>query len=1808
MALPVDAQRWDALWKQVDEARKADLPRTEIEALQQIERRAQAQKAYGQLLKARTQRAGLEISLSPDSIEPITDQLRQETEAAEQTGDGALAAVMNTVMGTLYADRTDMLDDVNRDSATWFFRRALSDMPLLARTKALGFKPMVETGRNSDWFDNDLLSVIGLQAAEEDYEEALPALHQFYDSTGNRRAALYLACRMGQDADSLIARYGDMQECGLAAERKWDTMYSKTVAERVAFAREAISRWPRYHNVNVFKNHIARLTQPTFSAEVSQAVVTPHQESRVRLHDLRHISSLRMRVIDKQTKAVVMDETHSYSGYAPYDVHEDSMLIKPLPLGKYWIEMSTDNAVMKKDTTDYYVTNLSMIALGLPDNRRRIFVLDATTGKPVAGAKIELSRDHPKTAATKVLTTDEQGMYEGRIENGYHYRRAYTADDTAMPKASGGWWGRYHFSTANGTRHHLNIYTDRAIYRPGQTLRASVLVFDNTNGKIVSPVAGREVTLRLCDANGKTVSQQALITDVYGTASAEFVLPEGRLTGRFSLRSDEIRTTRFFRVEEYKRPTFEVTFEKVKTAYAAGDTIVVKGMAKSFAGVAVQGAKVSYTVKRNERYCWWGRNAMGDELAQGETTTDQDGHFEVSVPLTTDDDNDDELPTWCRTRFYRFVVDADVTDQGGETRHGTTTLPLGTHPTALYVDLPDKQLKDSMRTLIFYRENAAGERIDGTVSYVIDDGTKHTAKANETISLSCAGISLTSGRHTLEATCGEDTLKQEFVLFSLDDECPPVETHDWFYQSAGEFGDRPVSVIVGTSDADVRVYYSLFSGNKELDHGTFDLSNSNRRLDFDYKESYGDGVRLVMAWVKDGHTYTHTADIKKPLPNKRLITKWTTFRDRLTPGQEETWTLRITRPDGTAARAQLMAVLFDKSLDEIEHHEWNLQLGLTRHLPNVEWDRLRFWSAGLNGNAPWKSLKLTELSFSRFCDAIHVARYSHRIFVRGMGRPMLGAAKTMNMAVMNATVSDEAELSESMAMSSAAAVAPETAMMKRTNADGNDVEEATEANASSSQLRENLQETAFFYPALETDGKGDVALKFRLPESVTTWRFIGLTHDKEMDYGLTEAEAVAQKDVMVMPNMPRFVREGDIATITARIVSMADRHISGTARLQILDPETEQMLIEQRMPFSVTGKNTTSVSFKVNTDDVMLKANCMQNLFVCRIYAEGGGFSDGEQHYLPVLPNKEMVTNTLPFTQHGAGTLTIPMERLFGNAVSTDNAVVTAEYTDNPAWLMMQALPYVDKAHEDNAISLAASYYANSLGKHILSQNPKMKSTFELWKKEQGNETSLMSALDKNQELKSLVIDETPWVNDAKHESDGKLALANFFDDNALAYQLDRSLKGLRRLQNADGSFPWWKGMNGSAVMTAEVMEFLTRLNLLTEEEDNNTREMLNKAHRFLSSVVVKEVKELMQREKEGKPVYINDWHALQWVYLCALENRTLNKDEQMAKTYLMNHLEKQKLSQSLYAKAMMAVVLTKDGQTAKSSEYIQSLLEYTVYKDEMGRYYDTPRAGYSWCDYRIPTQTAVIEALQLSKTMPNGYEEAVEEMQRWLLQEKRTQAWDTPINSVNAVYAFLNGRTTILNPQTPTVLKMDDKTLDTSKATVGLGYTKIRLPEGRVKKSSVFTAKRTSEVTGWGALYAQFMQPITDVEDRGEGLRVKREMLSNATTLHVGDKVKVRLTIQAERDYDFVQLIDKRAACLEPISQLSGYHWGYYIAPKDNATCYYFDCLRKGKHVIETEYYVDRIGNYQTGTCTIQCAYAPEYMARTKAVTLEVK
>lgn len=1822
------ADSYTSLWKQYDAAVSKDHPRTQIKVLGEIITKATHEKAYGQLLKAQVASAQAITAISPDSLDPAVKRIEAAEAEAEQSGNKVLAAVYASALGTVYQQNPSLAPDAEEKSRA-FFRKSLANPDVLSNTYTTAYEPFVIDGVDSRFFYDDMLHVIAIAAGD------FNTLHDYYASHNLREGACLTALmkikqkrdygvtkvkksKYMQSLDSLITEYADLPVAGELAIERYSFMSDAediTAEDKMNYLNYALLKWGAWPRMNILRNAQRKLTLPMFHVSIGKTMLTEGQKRNVVVMSACNIGELKMMVsrinadgttqldpsnqkdYEKLRRSIdpaftPQTDIRRYFGKADYEVSRDTLVIQPLSAGMYLVEFTTNNVNIAPERALLNVSRLYPLTESLPGNKIRVAVLDATTGEPVPEAVVEVitgyTNDKPDI---KKYTCNADGevciTYSGRAPESF---RVCTATDKAFPFTRMN--TRFYYFSARPVTKTTSLHTDRSIYRPGQTVHVAAIAYDYDSKTLeAEAVSGRQITLTLRDANRKEVARHSVVTDEFGMATTDFVLPQNVLSGLFTVSADYGNVMySAFSVEEYKRPTFTVEFDKLNTKYQNGDTVTVKGVAKSYAGVAVQGAKVVVKATRRPSMLW--RYAAGE--ARSETvlndtiTTSTDGTFSMRVPMVLPE-TEEEHPQ----RYYRIDIEAAVTDGAGETKLGSASIPLSDRPTLLSCDLPKKSLRDSLKTIRFDYRNNAGEEIDGDVTYFIDN-QRRTCKANTEVKIDAS--QLASAQHTLTAYCGNDTISRNFVVFSLQDRKVAIDTHDWFYVSATQFprDGSPVYVQVGSSDSVQHVVYTMMSGDRIISEGNINLHNSLKTKAISYREDFGDGVVLSVAWVKEGVAYRHTARITRPMPDTRLNMKWTTFRDRLTPGQKETWTLNITNPDGTPAKAQLLATLYDKSLDALRLHSMTMALPSYSFVPYLAWDESYIPLQTRFGEMPVKFLEERELDLSRFNEI--------RIW-RGNYMPPYGEVLCAKEEMKGRSNAIKLKSDKAFAkMESADALSAVETMADRS---GNDAGAETDdhSSAATAQLRENLNETAFFFPGLTTDDKGNVSMKFTLPESVTTWQFYGLAHDRNMNNGTLSAEAVAQKTVMVQPNMPRFVRSNDKGTLQVRIANTSEKNVNGTARMVLINPETDKEVYKKDVKFSVKANETTVADFPFD-----MKSVSNDGLLICRITASGHAFSDGEQHYLPVLSDKELVTNTVAFTQNGAGTTVIDLEPLF--PVKSNTNRLTVEYTNNPAWLMVQALPSVASTDREDAISLATSFYANSIGRSIMASSESIRKVVELWKNEKNDETSLQSSLEKNRELKQMVLEETPWLLQAERESEQKRMLASFFDESLIDYRCADAVSKLQRLQSNDGSFVWWKGMNSSPYITVSVLTTLVRLNAMIGNQQQ-TRLITDRAFAYLAKEVAREVTNLKKLEAKGSKNLRPSDMALNYLYACALAHRKLSASEKSNNSYLINLAAQQNGAYSIYEKAMSAVIMAQYQHTEEANDLLQSLKEYTVYSEETGRYFDTNKAQYSWYDYRIPSQVAAIEALQLLN--PDD-KQTISEMQRWLLQSKRTQSWDTPVNSVNAIYAFLkNNSQTIAGTDAPlTTLKLNGSKLQTPKATAGLGYVKTAKTGSDMKS---FTVEKATDGVSWGAVYAQFMQPLADIEASQSGLTVTRQFIIDGKplagddlTISKGDRVTVRITIRAERDYDFVQVTDKREACLEPAQQLSGYIHGYYCTPKDNATYYYFDRFAKGTHTIETTYYADRSGTYHSGVCTVQCAYSPEYSARAAASVITVK
>lgn len=1802
--MQVAAQTYDNLWKQAEINAQKDQPKSEIAVMKKIIAKASAAKDYGQLLAAEIRQMTLWKEISADSLTPNVKRMEAEV---LKVNDPALKAVRYAVLGKVYRD-------MNEKKSQEFFKKALGQPELLARHTSAEYVPLTLKGVDGSSFNNDLLHLIGFEA---DSKEAYLQLYTYYNKVGNRGAACLCAYKLIekyrqddvrevkkskylQTIDSLIQIYQDIPEAGELAVEHFRFMEGATDAkpqDKLNYINYALSRWGEWSRMNELRNAQKRLTEPMFRVKDMPQVLRPGEKVWVQL-DVRNLQNLKISIsrlnitadndynaqdeatykmlLKKTTKLHQKDFSRDYYGRPDYETVKDSIEIGGnLPLGAYLMEVTSDNTGIAPQRELFYVSNLAVMIQQLPDDKHRYVVVNATDGQPVPGAKIMLyDRDYDvKTGKWKRLvharlTTDENG--EAYFKNVDGNVLISTSNDKFTP-AKDIYLSRTRYYEQKDDKIKHQLFTDRSIYRPGQTVHASAISYIVKKGLDASvPGKSMELNFILRDANGKQVAEQKATTDEYGTASVDFELPKEGQTGLYFI-SVNGTVTKYVRVEEYKRPTFEITFPKVNEKYNWGDTVVVKATAKTYSGVPVQGAKVEYQVTRRNQLWWWGAGSAGQLVKTDSCVTREDGTFDVEIPLEASLSGKDEadMSEFMRiARFFNFEVSAIVTDISGESHEGVMSLPLGTKPTILTVNLPKRIETDSLKTVTFAYRNASGMPISSRLKYRIDKGEWKDAEANAPVSIkeyasSSASSSLVwkSGVHQLEAICGQDTLQQKFTLFSMKDTHPVEPTTEWYYQTAKTFprDGKPVYIQVGSSENGAHIVYSIIAGNKLLEKGAWELGDSIVTLPFTYKEEYASGIVLNYSFVKQGKCYTRMMSIARPLPEKKLNIAWKTFRNRLTPGQKEEWTLKITTPDGKPAKAQLMSVLYDKSLDQIAPHSWKMSLGFSQWLPSCYWtSNLWYYTMDLLGVYPTKYFDQKQLDVDKF-DGKFFSYYAYMqaVELSKLERSSGGTVESVRIQ-KDEVVREEAKgiWIRSSKMTRVGAAAPSAnkvfdvveEMPQFAGGSGSDARQFLDKV----QVRENMNETAFFYPALESDNNGNVAIRFTLPESVTTWKFMGLAHDKEMRNGLLVDEAVAQKTVMVQPNMPRFLREGDKSTIVVKLFNTSDKKVSGNARMQILAPETNKVVWQKTQNYSIDAEGSATISFDVQ--------GLKEGVYINKVVAAGDGYSDGEQHYLPVLSNRELVVNTLPITLHQKGEQNFDLSKLFLNkegkqAKGAEEAKVTIEYTNNPSWLMVKALPAISNPDEEDAISLMSAIYANTITNHV-----------------------------------------------QKH-----LSLENLTQESI---RLQNQVEKLKKLQNPNGSFSWWKGMKGSRYMTTSVAEMMVRLNDIAGVQKSTAR-MLTSAIDYLSWQTAQEVREMKKQEEKKQKVNPSE-QALHYLYILSVDGRKMKQNLEQDKAYLLDKMSKMTGDFSIYGKARAAVVLARNSQQnaayrEKAGEYLQSVNEYAVYREEMGRYYDTRKALYSWRNYKIPTQVSVIEAMQMLK--PND-KQTIEELQRWLLMSKRTQVWDTPVNTVDAVYAFMKGNESNWSRKAENaVLKLDGKLLPMPQDSTTLGYVKTERP-GKASKLSI---DKKSDYTSWGAVYAEFKQPISEIGSMESGIKVRRVIVpaesESKGNAQVGEKVKVTLIITADRDYDFVQITDKRAACLEPVNQLSGYQWsiGCYVSPRDHATNFYFDRLSKGKHIVEMEYYVDRKGDYQSGTCTAECTYSPEFGGRTETYELKV-
>ena len=1405
--------------------------------------------------------------------------------------------------------------------------------------------------------------------------------------------------------------------------------------------------------------------------------------------------------------------------------------------------------------------------------------------------------------------------------------------------------------------------------------------------------------------NGEVVSELILKTNEFGSVHGEFILPNDGLTGNYTI--DMFCGDfgyAYISVEEYKRPKFKPEFQPITKIYKVNDSITVKGKAVAFAGSNITDAKVIYRVKRMVQYpnwYYWRRpflNSEPQEITFGESITDASGNFEIIFKAIPDESvSKDNLPV------FKYEVTADITDINGETRTAITTVNVGYHAMTIRIAVPeliDKSKKEAELSLI--SQNLNGEDVPAKGSLKIyklnapeivlrprpwsapdyqeipkeefkklfphdpynnenmltnwnkgDEvfSTDFDTEKNKIITLKKLK-KWDSGKYIIIAESkdkfGQNVKDEAFTsLFNTKDKT--IADNQLFVgqldKTSYKIGDT-AKLTIGSAAKDITVTVEVEKDNKIITTQLIELNDSKQTILIPVLENDLGGFEVRCSFAAFNDYISRSFRVNVPYPKTDLEIETTTFRDKLQPGQDETWSFKIKGPKGDKVSAELLVSMYDVSLDEFVAHNWSFN---PIHHPTYY---------GRVDKNYRQSFGTTNFRlFNRFDN---IDSYPHQNYDQlnwfgfYFGNNHHYLAKTLRgRAAGVQIVADEMVESEAVMVAGSAPMELERGVgftdesdksdLNAQNSDETSSEE--QSDASSIQIRKNLNETAFFFPQLQTDSEGNVSFNFKAPEALTKWKLQLLAHTKTLETAVTQLETVTQKELMVIPNAPRFLREGDKIVINTKISNLTEKELSGVAKLELTDPvtgETLLTLIENKngrnstlsstlsdKNFTVDAKGNTQVSWTLNIPEGLQAVQY-------KIIAVSEDFSDGEQNALPVLSNRMLVTETLPMWVRANQTKIFTLDKLKNQSSSTlKNHKLTLEITSNPAWYAVQALPYLMEYPYDCNEQTFSRYYANALAQHIVKSNPKIEAVFNQWVSQE----ALMSNLEKNQELKSLLIQETPWLRDAQSETEQKKRIGLLFDLNKMNNELKSARLKLKNNQLPSGAWPWFNGGYANRNITQHIVTGFTHLEKLNIElhDSGSVAEMLTSAIAYLDAEFVKEYHNL---KKYNKDVDLTKDHLspsqLQFMYMRSfIPDIKKSKELTNIMDYYYGQIKKYWLTRPLYAKGLMTMIMYRKGDEKTAGKILKSLKENSITSEELGMYWKANTNSWHWYQAPIETQALLIEAFSEAGNIIQNQTKNIEDIDNlkiWLLKNKQTNQWKTTKATTEAIYALLLHGSDWLDVSEMVDVKVGNEvispsTLENVKLEAGTGYYKTSWsgPEIKTEQANVTITKKGDGIA-WGAMYWQYFEDLDKITSAETPLKLSKKLflktntdkgeeiseITSSTKLNVGDLVRVRTELRTDRNMEFVHLKDMRAAGFEPINVLSQYKWqdglGYYESTKDAATNFFIDFLPKGIYVFEYDLRVNNAGDMSNGISTIQSMYAPEFSSHSEGIRISVE
>lgn len=1559
----------------------------------------------------------------------------------------------------------------------------------------------------------------------------------------------------------------------------------------IALCKEGVLRFPGYARINLLHQIISNITEPqvgvicprlVYPNEAFSLTVSSKNIKKVTITLSRIDTTLVAYLTAEQQKNIPETQIfqHTYPLGSSLLLQDTSFTLKGLPAGHYKISISTpgNNAHISDDFICTSLVGINQYFNG----KHKIRVCDLISGKPVKNARINIYRyQYPEYKLLTSAHTNSEGLAQTTSQGDL-----YQVIDAKNPA------GPLNYLASSNSRYEgqevkrIELITDRKIYRPGQIVYYKGIAWVTSSDTLFAD-HNTPFTINFFDPNGKSIKEQKVKSNAFGSFSGSFVIPRQALNGYFRLTAGNYQA--YIQVADYKRPAFEISFLAAEKNYYTGDTIRIQGKINNFSGTNPGNTLVKYQIQRVNLFY---RQSSTSQNIQGSIMTRSNGEFEFTF-VAREPASFSPFP-----QSYAYNITVSATDAKGETQEAQTQVPVYSGEPAPDLTTPEQVDKKVSTAFIISLQSIAPGSERQKVSYQISriappSRLTYPVSFEDTVLVSTilqgelfmqekdsifpSLHNQPSGAYLWSVKSGKNKASRIFYLYSSDDKQPPIPTYSWLVpeKTTCHAGEK-ARILFGTSVSDAYIMYEIFSYQRLIKRGFITLSNEVKVFEIPYLAEYGDQIWLNLTYVRDKQFIQKIVPVKRIYNNRHLSLETKVFRDKLYPGQEEQWEIRILDEEGKPVHAEMLAMMYDASLDALAPNPVRLV---------AEHTYFPLYSS--NWQFPYYSRKnYLPLLFKRknypvpplqFCPVNDILTYPV-FYMRDFSPSFQAAVKSAGPVITGYTEEKQAENS----------------MRIRGSV-------AEEEGLSEISFRKNFEETAFFYPQLHTDSSGTVSFRFQVPESNTKWKFIALANTENMATGQTEAYITTNKPLMVSPNYPRFLRSGDCTELKVTVSNLSDTLQAGKARIEFFQPLTQEILYSSSENFSIPAGENATVTFTYPVPRQI-------SLIGCRISALSGRFSDGEQQVLPVLPDELLVTATEPFytSTPGEHTYSLPTGQEAGKSYR-----LTLEVTANPLWYAVLALPSLQESREENVTEIAAAYYINTIASAIARSNPKIVEAIRHWKTT--HPETLQSPLEQDPELKSVLLSASPWALEAENETEQMQRLGSLFDLNRLGYLQSEALKKLSGLQQSGGGWSWFKGMPDSRFMTLNVLGIMSRATTTGQHQTGpREKEMQMKALRFLDAEI--------QKDYKNKPETITYGQIL-YLYIRGMYRDIPLGDALEAHKYFMALAKKQWGKFSLYEKAVTAIAFQQYGFEEEARHILRSLKEYARTTPEEGMFWPRNRNSY-YRNSAVSVHSVIMEAFYTIE----GNTKDTDMMKQWLLRQKQTQMWGNVPSTVDAIYALLLTGKEWLDTNDPISISLGKQHFTASSGTDPLGYIKKSYSDQEIQPDMLTVKiRKTSDTPTWGSLYLQYFDKLNQIKPQKNALSIDKKLFieeadaNGQNVLHtlekrslkIGDKVVVRLTLSIPRDMEFLHLQDLRAACFEPVEQLSGNQWKfgtvYYQDVKDAVTNFFFTSLARGTYVIEYPVWVNQAGEYQDGIACLQSIYAPEYNAYSQAGRVQV-